>query len=215
MRIIGLTGGIACGKSTISQTLSSLGAVIVDGDLLSRELTCPGGVALPDIRSTFGDAVFAPDGTLNRRALGARVFSSPAEKDKLDALMQPLLRQQILLRIDKARQSGAAICVLDMPLLFEAGLDSLCDTVWCATLPRETQLQRLQARDGFTRQEAENRLNSQMPTEKKARRADVVISTVGEIAQTQAMIPPLYAAELAHEEASHGKRTDFTASTTH
>lgn len=215
MRIIGLTGGIACGKSTISQTLSSLGAVIVDGDLLSRELTCPSGVALPDIRSTFGDAVFAPDGTLNRRALGARVFSSPAEKDKLDALMQPLLRQQILLRIDEARQSGAAICVLDIPLLFEAGLDSLCDTVWCATLPREIQLQRLQARDGFTRQEAENRLNSQMPTDEKARRADVVISTVGEIAQTQAMIPPLYAAELAHEEASHGKRTDFTASTTH
>lgn len=215
MRIIGLTGGIACGKSTISQTLSSLGAVIVDGDVLSRELTCPGGVALPAIRTTFGDAVFDADGTLNRRALGAHVFSSPEEKNKLDALMQPLLRQQILSRIQQSQQDGAAICVLDMPLLYEAGLDNLCDTVWCATLPRETQIQRLQARDGFTRQEAENRLNSQMATDEKARRADVVISTIGEIAQTQAMIPPLYAAELAHEEATHGKHPNHAASTTY
>ena len=93
-----------------------------------------------------------------------------------------------------------------MPLLYEAGLDGLCSTVWCASLPRETQLARLMARDGFTRAEAENRLRSQMDTAEKARRANVVIPTDGTIEETAALIPPLYAAELA-KEGSHGKHT--------
>ncbi len=213
MRIIGLTGGIACGKSTISLTLRRLGAVIVDGDELSRTLTQPDGLALPGIRAAFGDAVFLPDGTLNRRALGARIFSDPAARQALDALMQPLLRQMILQGIQDARQSGAEACILDMPLLYEAGLDSLCDTVWCAFLPRETQLERLMLRDGFTRPEAEARLRSQMDPQEKARRADVVIDTSGTIAQTQSRIPLLYADELAHEEVSHGKHANPSAST--
>lgn len=91
-----------------------------------------------------------------------------------------------------------------MPLLYEAGLDGLCSTVWCASLDRETQLARLMARDGFTRAEAENRLRSQMDTAEKARRANVVIPTDGTIEETAALIPPLYAAELA-KEGSHGK----------
>lgn len=213
MRIIGLTGGIACGKSTISQTLRRLGAVIVDGDELSRALTQPDGLSLPGIRVAFGDAVFHPDGTLNRRALGARIFSDPAARQALDALMQPLLRQMILQGIQDAQQSGAAACILDMPLLYEAGLDSLCDTVWCAFLPRETQLERLMLRDGFTRAEAEARLRSQMDPQEKARRADVVIDTSGTITETQSCIPLLYADELAHEEVSHGKHASPSAST--
>lgn len=213
MRIIGLTGGIACGKSTISQTLRRLGAVIIDGDELSRTLTQPNGLALPGIRAAFGDTVFHPDGTLNRRALGARIFSDPAEKKTLDALMQPLLRQMICQGIQEARQNGAKACILDMPLLYEAGLDGLCDTVWCAFLPRETQLTRLMLRDSFTRPEAEDRLRSQMDSQEKARRADVVIDTSGTIDQTQSRIPSLYADELAHEEVSHGKHADSSAST--
>ena len=104
------------------------------------------------------------------------------------------------------KEKGVDICVLDMPLLYEAGLDGLCNTVWCASLPRETQLARLMARDGFTRAEAENRLRSQMDTAEKARRANVVIPTDGTIEETAALIPPLYAAELA-KEGSHGKHT--------
>ena len=90
MKIIGLTGGIACGKSTICLTLKELGAAIVDGDQLSRELTAPGGIALPGIRAQFGDGVFHEDGTLNRRALGEVVFGSDAQRAVLDELMQPL-----------------------------------------------------------------------------------------------------------------------------
>ena len=137
MRTIGLTGSIACGKSNVSAVLRELGAAVVDGDLLSRELTAPGGPALPAIREAFGGGVFHADGTLNRRALGDVVFASDAARQRLDGLMQPLLRSLILRRMEEARAGGAKICVLDMPLLFEAGLDALCDTVWCVHLPRE------------------------------------------------------------------------------
>lgn len=197
MLVLGLTGGIACGKSTISQTLSELGAVIVDGDLLSRELTSDGGAALPDIRAAFGDGVFHPDGTLNRRALGAVVFADDTARDKLDAIMQPLLLTLILRSIEDARLSGAAVCVLDMPLLYEKDLDRLCDRVWCAYIPRETQLARLMQRDGFTSEEAENRLRSQLPAEEKAARADVVIDTSGPMDYTKECVISLYAKEVS------------------
>lgn len=196
MLVIGLTGGIACGKSTISLTLKELGAVIVDGDVLSRELTAEGGAALPDIRAAFGDGVFHPDGTLNRRALGAVVFADDAARRKLDAIMQPLLLTMILRAIEDARQSGAAACVLDMPLLYEKDLDRLCDRVWCACIPRETQLQRLMERDGFTLEEAESRLRSQLPAKEKAARADVVIDTSGTIQYTKEYVISLYAKEV-------------------
>ena len=196
MLIIGLTGGIACGKSTISLTLRELGAVIIDGDVLSRELTAANGAALPAIREAFGDGVFHPDGTLNRRALGEVVFANDAARDKLDAIMQPMLREMILRGIEDARKSGAAACVLDMPLLYEKDLDSLCDRVWCAYIPRNIQLQRLMERDGFTRDEAEQRLRSQLPAEEKAAKADVVIDTSGPIQYTKGSVISLYAKEV-------------------
>ena len=200
MRIIGLTGGIACGKSTISQMLAQLGAAIIDGDQLSRALTCDGGAALPAIRASFGDSVFYPDGLLNRHALGQLVFSDDDARMALDALMQPLIRQMILEGIDAARKDGAKCCVLDMPLLYEAGLDVLCDTVWCVSLPRDVQLERLMARDGLTKADAQSRISSQLDPAEKVRRANVVIPTNAAISETAALIPPLYAAELAKEE---------------
>ncbi len=199
MLTIGLTGGIACGKSNVSACLRDLGAVIIDGDVLSRELTAPGGAALPDIRQVFGGGVFHPDGTLNRRALGAAVFGHDDMRKKLDGIMQPLLLTMILRSIEDARQAGAAMCVLDMPLLYEVGLDRLCDRVWCVYIPEEMQLERLMARDGFTREEASARLRSQMPAAEKAERADVVIDTSGSIEYTCSMIPALYEAELARQ----------------
>ena len=196
MRIIGLTGGIACGKSTISAALREAGAAVIDGDVLSRALTAPMGPALPAIRERFGDRMFLPDGTLDRRALGALVFGDDRARQALDYIMQPMLRRMIGDGIAEARRSGVRLCVLDMPLLYEAGLDGLCDQVWCAWLPREIQLERLMARDGFTLAEAEARLRSQMPTEEKAARADVVIDTSGTIEETRSKLPELiWAAE--------------------
>lgn len=196
MRVLGLTGGIACGKSNVSDTLRELGAVIIDGDVLSRELTAPGGEALPAIRARFGDGVFHEDGMLNRRGLGAVIFGHDEARLALDNIMQPLLWALIRRRMEEARTAGADVCVLDMPLLYEAGLDALCDTVWCVYIPEETQIERLMARDGFTREEALARLRSQMPAKEKAGKAQVVIDTSGSISYTKAMLPALYEREL-------------------
>ena len=195
MRIIGLTGGIACGKSTISLALRELGAVVVDGDMLSRELTAPGGAALPALRTSFGSSIFTASGELDRRALGQLVFSDASALRVLDDIMQPLLLDRIHQAIADARSANADVCVLDMPLLYEKGIDVLCDRVWCAYIPHELQLERLMARDGFTEQEAENRIASQMPTAEKAARADIVIDTSGPIQYTKDCITALYAQE--------------------
>lgn len=197
MRVIGLTGSIACGKSNVSATLAELGAAIIDGDLLSREVTAPGGIALPAIREAFGDDVFLPDGTLNRRALGSAVFGDEEARQRLNAIIHPMVIRLTRERIEQARKAGAPLCVLDMPLLFEAGMEHLCDRIWCVWLPRELQLQRLIARDGFTREEAEARLRSQLSADEKAARAHVVIDTSGSIEYTKSMIPALYAKEIA------------------
>lgn len=197
MRVIGLTGSIACGKSNVSATLAELGATIIDGDLLSREVTAPGGIALPAIREAFGDEVFLPDGTLNRRALGSAVFGDEEARQRLNAIIHPMVIRLTRERIEQARKAGAPLCVLDMPLLFEAGMEHLCDRIWCVWLPRELQLQRLMARDGYTREEAEARLRSQLSADEKAARAHVVIDTSGSIEYTKSMIPALYAKEIA------------------
>ena len=196
MRTIGLTGGIACGKSNVSSELRRLGAFVIDGDVISRELTAPGGAALPAIREAFGESVFAAPDVLDRKALGALIFSDGAARERLDAVMQPLILREILRRMDEARAKGEALCVLDMPLLYEKGLDRLCDAVWCVSLPEETQLERLMARDGIGREAALARVRSQMDAREKARRADVVIDTSGSIGYTTSLVGPLYQREL-------------------
>ena len=191
MRILGLTGGIACGKSYVSFLLKHTGCVIVDGDRIAHSLTAPGGEALSDIRTRFGDAVFDPDGALNRKALGHIVFSDPAQRDALNALMQPRILQRIHQEIEEARSSEAAFCVLDMPLLFEEGLDALCEGVICVYLPRDTQLKRLMDRDGITREDAEKRMNAQLSTEEKAARSQYVIDNSGSREETRAQVNAL------------------------
>lgn len=206
MRLIGLTGGIACGKSNVSDMLRTLGCTIVDGDLLARRLTAPGGEALDAIRTAFGDAVFKPDGTLDRKRLGNIVFNDPREKQKLDLLMSPLLERLTEESIRAARDSGADFCVLDMPLLYEKGYDRYCDTVWCVSLPPETQLQRLMERDSITREAAIARIRSSWPCAKKASLADTVIDTSGSIEYTRSLIPELLDKE--REKTRRRRRTE-------
>ena len=194
--VIGLTGGIGSGKTEAARYLESLGAARFDADEVSRALTAPGGAALPAIRAAFGEDVFQPDGTLDRRALGSVVFGNENARARLNRIIHPLVKQLTHRRIEEARLSGASLCVLDMPLLYEADMAGLCDCVWCVWLPRDEQLRRLMARDGFTRQEAEARIASQLSADEKAARADVVIDTSGSIEYTKSMIPALYAKEL-------------------
>ncbi|MBQ2700069.1 MAG: dephospho-CoA kinase, partial [Clostridia bacterium] len=145
MKIIGVTGGIACGKSTLCNTLRELGAPVWDADASSRALTAPGGRALPAIRQAFGDTVFFSDGTLNRPKLGSIVFNNDAARQQLNGIVHPLVYEDMEAFLRE--NSGEQAVFLDVPLLFETGYDRRCDEVWCAWLPTQTQLERLMARD--------------------------------------------------------------------
>ena len=206
MLILGLTGSIACGKTWIANVLRELGARVVDGDELSRRLTCPGGPALPAIRQGFGDGVFRADGTLDRAALGRIVFGDPVALERLNAIMQPALRQMIAEEIGLARDAGAACCVLDMPLLFEEGLDRLCSRVWCAWVPEQVQIARMAERDGFDRETALRRIAAQIPADEKAARSDLVLNTDRPAEETASMVREAYAQELRRAAEEAGER---------
>ena len=209
MRVIGLTGGIACGKSTVSDWLKSQpDCVVIDGDQLSRELCVPGGAALPLIRDQFGDRFFLSDGSLNRRRLGSLVFSNSDARERLDRLMAPLLEDLTFRRLEEARRQGYTLCFLDFPLLFEKGYDRLCQSVWCVYLPRPLQLERLMARDGISREEAVQRMDAVLSSEEKASRSQVVIDNSGELSYTLSTLPPLLDAERQLAESGRRRRTD-------
>ncbi len=184
MRLIGITGSIACGKSTVSRELLRKGYPVIDGDMLSRELTGPGGLAMTDIRTVFGDRFLLPNGSLNRREMGRLVFSEPLARDRLDRIMAPYLKSLTLKRIEEIRSSGAVLCFLDFPLLYEKGYDQYCDSVWCVWLPEDLQLQRLMVRDGYTRDEAMCRIRAVMSSDEKANRSAVVIDNSGPVEDT-------------------------------
>ena len=177
MLTIALTGGIACGKSTVSSMLAELGASIIDADQISRSLTAPNGPALPAIRKAFGDGVFHPDGTLDRAALSAVVCGDESRREQLNAITHPMVKQQMEAQLEACRKNGTEVVVLDVPLLFEANMQDMGDLTACVTAPEEVQIARMFSRNGYTREEALSRIRSQMPVMEKASRSDVVINT--------------------------------------
>jgi len=184
---IGLTGSIACGKSTVSSYLRTLGYPVVDADAISRAMTAPGGQALPAIREAFGDGVFHADGTLDRRMLGSVVFSSPERRAQLNAILHPMILSEIRRQLHAQDAAGQTVFG-DIPLLYECGMDAEFDQVWVVSASRETQIARLLERDGLAQKEAEMRIDSQMPLHEKKRCADAVICTEGAIEETQAQV---------------------------
>ena len=189
--ILGLTGGIATGKSHLSDVLREAGAPVVDADRISHEVTAPGGAAIPLIHEAFG-AEYVKDGILDRKALGALVFSDREALEKLNAITHPLIFAEMSAQIAKAEQAGVPVVVLDVPLLFETGYDRLCDEVWCAWIPRKLQLERLVVRDHLTHAEAEKRIQSQMSAWEKRRRADRLIDTRGTLEESAKKVTAMY-----------------------
>ena len=192
MKIVALTGGIACGKSTLAEMLRDLGAPVIDADAISRSLTTPGGKALPAIRKTFGGDVFQDDHTLNRAALAAKVFQDPEQLQKLNAISHPLIIEQMQSEIEHCRESGAPVVVLDVPLLFETGLDRLADETVCVSAPLPVQLKRLMTRNGLTEEQATVRIQSQMPLSDKEKLADRTISTDRPLEELRTLMGRLY-----------------------
>lgn len=173
--LIGLTGGIASGKSMLSSALKGQGALVIDADEISRDLTAANGPALPLIRKAFGSAVF--DGEfLNRKALARVVFEDKSALKALDSLMHPLIFEEMDRQISLHQEKP--VLILDVPLLHETGYHKKCDEVWCAWTPVNTQIERLTER-GLTQEEAHARIKNQMPGIKKALLSDHVIITTG------------------------------------
>ena len=210
MRLIGITGSIACGKSTVSRELIRRGFPVIDGDALSRELTGPDGQAMNRIRAVFGEQYILPDGSLNRAEMGRLVFSDDAARELLDQVMAPYLQALTLNRIEAARSSGSSLCFLDMPLLYEKGYDRYCDTVWCVWIPEELQISRLMNRDGFSRQEALSRINAVMSSDEKANLSAVVIDNSGSVSDTLSQVSALLDTEISRA-GSHPRRKRVSA----
>ncbi|MFO7172265.1 MAG: dephospho-CoA kinase [Bacillota bacterium] len=194
---IGLTGGIASGKSTVSRMLRDLGAPVIDADAIVHALQEPGGPAYGPIVEAFGPSVVGPDGRLDRRALARRVFADPDCRRRLEAIVHPLVAAEMERQLLAYARAGRPAAVLDIPLLFEAGLDRQVDQIWVVYVDPETQLRRLQERDGLTEAEARQRLAAQWPLDEKVARAHVVIDNRGDLAATRAQVEAAWARVLA------------------
>ncbi|MBQ3424073.1 MAG: dephospho-CoA kinase [Clostridia bacterium] len=198
--VIGVTGGIGCGKSEAAQFLETLGAVHLDADAVSRALTAPGGEALDEIRTVFGDGAFREDGTLDRAALGRLVFGNVQARRALEGILHPLVQRTMLQGMEDAAREGVKVVVLDVPLLFETGMDALCDETWALYVDRDKQIARIVARDGLSPEEATARIDSQMPVEQRNARATHAIHTDRPIERTHAELEQLYRAALKKAE---------------
>ena len=177
MILVGLTGGVATGKSTVAEMFKQCGAVVIDADQLARDVVEPGKPAWREIVKTFGKTILNPDRSLNRQALGAIVFRHPAKRRAIEAIIHPrVAREQVRLTRQAARQDPQSVVIYDVPLLFEAGIDKRVDQTIVVTADRNTQIARLKKRNGLSRPEALRRIRSQMPLAKKVRRADQVLN---------------------------------------
>jgi len=198
MILIGLTGGVATGKSTVASIFARCGAIVIDADQLARAVVEPGKPAWREIVKAFGKDVLNPDRTLHRQRLGNIVFGSPAKRTQLERIIHPrVARKQQQLTRDAARNNPHAIVIYDVPLLFEAGIDKRVDLTIVVTADQETQIARLKKRNGLSRAEALRRIKSQMPLATKRRLADHVIDGTSKRTDLSRQIKVLYKQFLA------------------
>jgi dephospho-CoA kinase len=198
-RIVGLSGGIGSGKSTVSRRLAELGATVIDADAIVHELQAPGSPMLAEISAAFGPGVIDAGGRLDRAALGAIVFRDAAARARLGAIVHPPVAAEIARRVARARSQGVEVLVLDIPLLFEgrqAGTGTAAVLQFDATVvvwaPEEAQIERQIARDGCSREEALRRVRAQLPLQEKKALADFVIDNSGTPEETDRQVGALW-----------------------
>jgi len=181
MKVVGLTGGIGSGKSTVTEYLISKGFPVLDADKIAREIVLPGSEMLIRLTAVFGKEILTDDGSLNRKKLGEIVFSDAEKKKTLDGLMHTRILELIHERILEIRETGKHTTIfIDAPLLFETGLDESADEIWVIDADDEIRIRRIMERDGLKREEILKRIRSQMSREERIMRADVVLDNAGE-----------------------------------
>lgn len=192
MKIIGLTGGIGTGKSTVSAYLKEKGCIILDADRMSRQLTAAGGAALPAIREIFGDEVFFDDGTLDRKKLGNIVFNDQTKLRQLEKITTEKVVEQTEAELENLwKNDFTGIVVIDAPLLFECNMQTMADENWLVTADLEIRLERIAKRDGLDRQSILDRINNQMSDDEKIAIADYVIDNSGNLSDLYRQIDKL------------------------
>ncbi len=193
-QVVGLTGSIGSGKSTAAERLAQLGAHVIDADAISRALLEPEGGCFQQVVETFGDGILTPDGHIHRSALAALVFADQQEREKLNGIVHPAVRKAMM---DQARAWTQAApemsVILDVPLLFECGMDRDVDTTLMIYASDPVRLQRILARDACTKEQASMRMAAQMSQEEKRRRADAVIDNNGSVEELYQRVDDWYA----------------------
>ena len=175
MKIIGLTGGICSGKSTVSKELASLGVKVIDADKVGHEAYLPDTPCYAKLVSHFGDGIVSPDRTINRPALGAIVFSDHQKMKELQDIVWPEIRSMILSRLARMEEEGIEFAVVEAAIMLEASWQDVVSTIWVTAVNPDVALRRLQTRNNLSAEEAQKRINSQMTNEERMRRAHVVI----------------------------------------
>jgi dephospho-CoA kinase len=190
---LGLTGGIASGKSSVAEMLRERGAEIIDFDLLARQVVQPGSPALGEIAAFFGSDVLRPDGSLDRKKLAAIVFADPQKREQLESFTHPRIRQKYLERVAELEKGpGGRVVVAVVPLLIETGMQEMFDEIVLVHLCQQEQVNRLQARDDIGEERARQVLAAQLPSEKKKAYADHVIDNSGTPEQTASQVEALW-----------------------
>ncbi len=189
---VGLTGGVASGKSLVLQIVAEMGAYTIDADKIAKALTQKDSPVLEEIEQAFGSAVFI-NGELNRKKLGELIFSNEEQRKKLESILHPRIIEHIREGMDrfKAKDPNVAV-VVDVPLLFEVGMEEEFDLIWLVWVDHQTQLVRLCEREGITEEKAKKMLNAQMPLEKKKMRAHRLIDNTGTAEETKKQVKKLY-----------------------
>ena len=192
MKVVGLTGGIGSGKSTVAQFLAELGAVVVDADKVGHEAFKAGTGLWQQVTAAFGKQILAPDGDIDREKLGKIVFDSPEALERLNRIMHPAMSDIIKAQVEDYRRQGIGVVVIEAPLLVEAGWTSLADEVWVTTATEAAVLKRLRERAGMSEQESLARIRSQLPSEERLKHADVIIDTDCELSELKARVKELW-----------------------
>jgi len=191
--IAGLTGGIASGKSTASAFLADAGAVIVDADIIAREVVQKNRPAWLEIVRAFGRSILLPGGEINRFLLGEIIFNDPAQKQVLNRIVHPEVIAETATRLAEIEKNQpGAVVILEVPLLIESGMDTGLSDIIVVYVPEPVQIQRLIARDALTQVQAQARIRSQMPIEEKKRRATIVIDNSGSREDTRSISLTVY-----------------------
>ncbi|MDY0300958.1 MAG: dephospho-CoA kinase [Trichlorobacter sp.] len=184
MKTIGLTGGVATGKSTVAKILEQLGATVIDADQLSRDVVAPGSRLLTQIAQQFGSNLIQKDGSLDRQQMRNLVFNNNHKRKQLEALLHPAIKELALQKLEQARQSKVKAAVYMAPLLIEAGATDRVDEIWVVTTDPQVQLQRLINRDGCNLQQAEQIIAAQMPLAEKESYGQVIINNSRSLEET-------------------------------